>query len=211
MLLLIMAKRESPNQIPKKFRKLDKPFLKTLEEGNSNIFRSFPRGVTFHGREKDEDIVLVVRSHWIKFVPFLIVAFVVIILPLFFEMFLPTFTDNIVLSLALFLSCLTISLTVGVYAFVRWFYGVNIVTDKRIIDLDFTSVVSHSLAEARLRKIEDVTHKQTGVVGSIFDVGTVYFQTAGATPEIEFDNIPRPRDVQKIVYQLLESKKKGEI
>jgi hypothetical protein len=206
-----MAKREKPNKIPKKFRKLDKPFLQTLEKGNSNVFRSFPKGITFHGREKDEDIVLIVRSHWIMYFPFLLVALVVISLPLIFQMMSSTFTDSIVLFLALFFSCLTISLTIAIYAFVRWFYGVNIVTDKRILDLDFTSVVSHSLAEARLRKIEDITHKQNGVLGSIFDIGTVYFQTAGATPEIEFDNIPRPRDVQKIVYQLLESKKKGEI
>jgi membrane protein YdbS with pleckstrin-like domain len=206
-----MAKREKPNQIPKKFRKLDKPFLKTLEKGNSNTFQAFPKGVTFHGREKDEDIVLVVRSHWIIYAPFLLAALVVMSLPLVFEMMLSTFTESTVLFLALFFSCLTISLTIGIYAFVRWFYNVNIITDKRIIDLDFTSIVSHSLAEARISKIEDVTHKQTGVVGSVFDIGTVYFQTAGATPEIEFDNIPRPRDVQKIVYQLLESKRKGEI
>jgi hypothetical protein len=211
MLLLIMAKREKPNLIPKKFRKLDKPFLKTLKKGNSNTFQAFPKGATFHGREKDEDIVLIVRSHWVMYVPFLLVALVVMSLPLLFEIILSTFTENVILFLALFFSCLTISLTIGIYAFVKWFYGVNIITDKRIIDLDFTSVVSHSLSEARIRKIEDVTHKQTGVVGSVFDIGTVYFQTAGATPEIEFDNIPRPRDIQEIVYKLLESKKGGEL
>ena len=51
----------------------------------------------------------------------------------------------------------------------------------------------------------------TGLVGSLFDVGTVYFQTAGATAEIEFDSIREPRIIQDILYDLLDSKKKGDI
>ena len=88
---------------------------------------------------------------------------------------------------------------------------VNIITDKRVIDLDFTSLLSHTSSEARLDKIEDVTHKQIGLISSIFDIGTLYIQTAGAKAEIEFDYIPRPRDVQDILYDLLDSKHEGKI
>jgi membrane protein YdbS with pleckstrin-like domain len=211
MLLLNMAKREKPNQIPKKFRKLRKSFLDPLQKRNNSFFNSFPRDLTFQGKEKDENVVLVVRSHWIVYLPFLFVAIVILLLPLVFEIVLSSFSENMVLFLALFVSCLTVSLTIIMYSFVRWFYDVNIITDRRVIDLDFTSVVSHSFSEARLTRIEDVTHKQKGIIGSIFDIGTVYFQTAGATARIEFDSIPRPRDVQNIMYNLLESKKRGEI
>lgn len=206
-----MAKREKPNPIPKRFRKFEKAFLDHIQRGNNKSFKSFPQGLTFHGREKEEDIVLVVRSHPVVYTPYFLVAVVVSFLPLIFQLILSTFTENVVVFFALFLSCLTISLSIGIYAFVKWYYDVNIITNKRILDLDFTSVASHKLSEARLGRIEDVTHKQKGLVGSIFDVGTVYFQTAGATARIEFDDIPRPRDVQKIMYRLLESKKKGEI
>jgi membrane protein YdbS with pleckstrin-like domain len=211
MLLLNMAKREKPNQIPKKFRKFRKSFLDPLQKRNNSFFNSFPRDLTFQGKEKDENVVLVVRSHWIVYLPFLFVAIVILLLPLVFEIVLSSFSENMVLFLALFVSCLTVSLTIIMYSFVRWFYDVNIITDRRVIDLDFTSVVSHSFSEARLTRIEDVTHKQKGIIGSIFDIGTVYFQTAGATARIEFDSIPRPRDVQNIMYNLLESKKRGEI
>ena len=60
-------------------------------------------------------------------------------------------------------------------------------------------------------RIEDVSHTTIGIIGSIFDIGTVYIQTAGAKAEIEFQNIPRPRDVQDILYDLLELKQEGEI
>ena len=206
-----MAKRENPNLIPKKFRNLGKTFTENLTNKENPYFLPFPKDLSFYGKEKDEEIILVVRSHWIKYLPFVAVSFIILFFPFLFALLDTTFSENMVLFLAFFIPCLTLSLSVIVYAFIRWFYNVNIITDKRIIDLDFTSVVSHSLSEARLEKIEDITHKQLGLVGSLFDVGTVYFQTAGATPEIEFNSIGRPRVIQDILYDLLDSKKKGEI
>ena len=206
-----MAKRENPNLVPKKFRKLKQTFLNNLQENNSSFFKSFPNEVTFHGKEKDENVILIVRSHWIVYLPYAAIAFAILLIPVFLQVILSDLSSSGSFFLGIFLSCLTVSLTVVMYAFVRWFYNVNIITDERVIDIDFSSVVSHSVSEARLERIEDVTHKQFGVLGSIFDIGTVYIQTAGATAEIEFDNIPRPREVQDILYDLLESKEKGDI
>lgn len=203
-----MAKRENPNDVPKKFRKLKRTFLEHLQENNNGFFQSFPKGLSFYGKEKAENVVLVVRSHWVIYFPYIFSALVILLLPFIIH----SITDkNTLFLIAMLIASVTVSLTIFIYIFVRWFYNVNIITDRRVIDLDFHSVVSHSLAEARLDKIEDVTHKQDGVIGSIFDMGTVYIQTAGATAEIEFDHIPRPRDVQDILYDLLESKQKGEI
>lgn len=206
-----MAKRENPNLIPKKFRNLGKTFTENLTNKQNSYFIPFPKDLSFYGKEKDEEVILVVRSHWIKYLPFVVASFLILFIPFIFALLDTTFSENILLFLAFFIPCLTLSLSVIVYAFVRWFYNVNIITDKRIIDLDFTSVASHSLSEARLERIEDITHKQLGLVGSLFDVGTVYFQTAGATPEIEFDTIGSPRVIQDILYDLLDSKKKGDI
>ena len=206
-----MAKRENRNLVPKKFRKLRKSFLDNLQQDNNDSFMSFPKNLTFYGKEKDENVVLIVRSHWIIYVPCIGIALSILLIPILIQIVISGLAQSTPFFLALFLSCLTISFSIIVYAYVRWFYNVNIITDRRVIDLDFTTVVSHSLAEARLEKIEDVSHKQLGALGSIFDVGTVYVQTAGATAEIEFDNIPRPREVQDILYDLLESRQKGEI
>jgi hypothetical protein len=206
-----MAKRENPNLIPKKFRNLGKTFTENLTNEKNPYFLPFPKGVSFYGKEKDEEIILVVRSHWIKYLPFVAVSLIILFSPFLFSLLDTAFSENTVLFLAFFIPCLTFSLSVIVYAFIKWFYNVNIITDKRIIDLDFTSVASHSFSEARLEKIEDITHKQLGLVGSLFDVGTVYFQTAGATAEIEFNTITKPRIIQDILYDLLDSKKKRKI
>lgn len=206
-----MAKKEEANLVPKKFRKLNKSFLEHLQDSNSDFFMAFPKGLTFHGKEKNENVVLIVRTHWIVYLPYVAIALLLLSFPFLLKLVIFELETNATVMVALFFSCLSLSMSVLVYAFVKWFYNVNIITDQRVIDLDFTTLVSHTMSEARLEKIEDVTHKQLGVLGSLFDIGTVYVQTAGSTAEIEFDNIPRPRDVQDILYDLLESKEKGEI
>ncbi len=206
-----MAKKENPNQIPKKFRKLNKSFLDHIQMGNNSSFMSFPRGLTFLGKEKEENVILIVRSHWIMYVPHLFLALLSLTLPFLFRLVIPELTENLSLFIVFFIFSGLLFLTVLVFAIVKWYFNVNIITDQRVIDLDFTSVLSHTSSEARLERIEDVTHKQIGLIGSVFDVGTVYIQTAGAKSEIEFNNIPRPREVQDILYDLLESKQKGEI
>lgn len=206
-----MAKKENPNQIPKKFRKLNKSFLDHIQMGNNSSFMSFPRGLTFLGKEKEENVILIVRSHWIMYVPHLFLALLSLTLPFLFRLVIPELTENLSLFIVFFIFSGLLFLTVLIFAIVKWYFNVNIITDQRVIDLDFTSVLSHTSSEARLERIEDVTHKQIGLIGSIFDVGTVYIQTAGAKSEIEFNYIPRPREVQDILYDLLESKQKGEI
>lgn len=206
-----MAKKENPNQIPKKFRKLKKSFLDNIQNHNNSFFMSFPKNLSFLGKEKEESVVLIVRTHWIFYIPHVLLGFLAFLLPFLFKLVVPDLQNNGALFLVFFVMSLMIFLSVVVFALIKWYFNVNIITDQRVVDLDFTSVMSHTSSEARLERIEDVTHKQIGLIGSVFDVGTVYIQTAGTKAEIEFDNIPRPREVQDILYDLLEAKQKGEI
>jgi len=206
-----MAMKEDKNKIPVKFRKIKKSFMETISLNNDHSFMSFPKELNFHGKEKGEQVVLIVRSHWIVTVPYFFLAVLVFILPFVLASLMPTFFSSIALLISLVITSVLVSLGITVSTFVKWFYTVHIITDQRVVDLDFTSIMNHSMAEAQLEKIEDVTHKQLGVIGSIFDVGSVYIQTAGAQNEIEFSNVPRPREIHDILFDLLELKQKGEI
>lgn len=206
-----MAMKEDKNKIPVKFRNVKKSFMDTISLNNDHSFMSFPKELNFHGKEKGEQVVLIIRSHWIVTVPYIFLAILVFVLPFVLASLMPTFFSSIALLISLIITSLLVSLGIMVSTFVKWFYTVHIITDQRVVDLDFTSIMSHSMAEAQLEKIEDVTHKQLGVVGSIFDVGSVYIQTAGAQNEIEFSNVPRPREIHDILFDLLELKQKGEI
>lgn len=206
-----MAIKEAPNSVPKKFRSLNKSFIDSLLHDNNSFFMSFPANLSFIGKEKNENVILIVRSHWIIYFPYIFIGIIIFILTAVITSLTQQISQNVTLLVSTWIMSILTSLSIFVYAYIRWFYNVNIITDKRVIDLDFTSLLSHTSSEARLDKIEDVTHKQIGLISSIFDIGTLYIQTAGAKAEIEFDYIPRPRDVQDILYDLLDSKHEGKI
>lgn len=199
------------NNIPKKFKNLKRSFVENIAINNDHSFKSFPKGLKFHGKEKGEEIVLVIRSHWIVYLPQALITLLVLALPWVLAALADGVFKNFPIFMSLLVSSFLIALSIVVASLVRWYYNVSIITDQRVIDLDFPNIMSHSMSEAQLEKIEDVTHKQIGIIGSFFDVGSVYIQTAGTAQNIEFTNIPRPRDVQDILIDMLESKQKGEI
>lgn len=199
------------NNIPKKFRNLKRSFVENIALHNDHSFNSFPKGLKFHGKEQGEQVVLVIRSHWIIYLPQILATLLVLALPWIIVAVSGAILENITVFVALLLTSLLTSASIVVSSILKWYYNVSIITDQRVIDLDFPNIMAHSMSEAQLEKIEDVTHKQLGILGSFFDVGSVYIQTAGTAQNIEFTNVPRPRDIQDILIDMLESKQKGEI
>lgn len=206
-----MTTTQESNNIPKKFRNLKKSFLESIILRNDHSFKSFPKGMSFHGKERDEAVILVIRSHWIVYVPQILIALLVLVLPWVLGAIFSDIFKSTIIFLALLITSLLIGGSILVSTLLKWYYNVDMITDQRVVDLDFPNIMAHTMSEARLENIEDITQKQLGLLGSVFDVGTVYVQTAGTSQNIEFQNIPRPRDVQEILVDLLESKEKGEI
>lgn len=199
------------SNIPKRFRNLKRSFVENIALHNDHSFRSFPKGLKFHGKEQEEEVVLVIRSHWIIYLPQILLILLVLALPWIAVGISSTILHNVPIFLSLLMTAFLVALSIAVSSILKWYYNVSIITDQRVIDLDFPNIMAYSMSEAQLEKIEDVTHKQLGILGSFFDVGSVYIQTAGTAQNIEFTNIPRPRDVQDILIDMLESKQKGEI
>ena len=52
-----------------------------------------------------------------------------------------------------------ISMAYTLESFLTWFFNVYIVTDERIIDIDFYNLTYKEVSDANLDKIEDVTYK----------------------------------------------------
>jgi len=206
-----MTTKQESNKIPKKFRNLKRSFMENITLKNDHSFKSFPKGLKFHGQEQEEQVILIIRSHWIVYVPQILLAILVLVLPWVLGAIAPAIFKSVVIFLSLLITSLLTGGSILVSAIVKWYYNVDMITDQRVVDLDFPNIMAHTMSETQLEHIEDVTQKQLGLLGSIFDVGTVYIQTAGSNQNIEFTNIPRPRDVQEILSDLLESKDKGEI
>ena len=203
--------------VQKKFSKLKKTFVERISKDSNNStfssFCAFPPEVSFNGQDESENIILMVRKHPITFLPQILLSLVLLFSPFFLLSIFKNVLDNGSFSLWLGSSILffLIAITIAVDSFFKWYYTVNIITDEKIIDVNFDNILFHSFAEAQLERIEDVSHKPIGIFSSIFDYGNVYIQTAGTKPEFVFDSVPRPRDVQDTLFDLIELKQEGKI
>ena len=83
-----------------------------------------------------------------------------------------------------------------------WFFNVNIITDERVVDIDFHNILYKDLSETKIDQVQDISIKVGGFTRSLFNYGDVYIQTAGAEPEICFEAVPNPEQVSKILNHL---------
>ena len=87
--------------------------------------------------------------------------------------------------------------------FLTWFYNVFIVTSERIIEINYSDVVVHNMAETKLSHIEDVRYAQSGFIPSFLDSGNIYIQTAGTEENFEVRGVPKPREITNIIEDLI--------
>ncbi len=174
-------------------------------------FAAFPSATTFQGQDTDEHIVLLLRQHPAVFIPRGIILLFMVILPFVLLPLLGTINFELgagdtVFAIGVVILWLMICISYVFITFFMWFFNVNIVTNQRIIDVDFHQLFDHRVSECQLEKIQDVTHSSVGMWAVVFDFGTVYIQTAAEQREFDFLNVPRPRDVQDTINDLIELK-----
>lgn len=174
-----------------------------------------PRGVYFDGQDDKEEILLFMRQHivvnlkWILITALLFFAIPVLDFLLGFgatslsALLPPSF--NFILRFVLGL------LTFGYFFenFLNWYFNSYIITNKRVVDIDFYGITHRRFSEAPLRNIEDVTNNISGFAQIVFHFGDVSIQTAAEAKEITFENVPNPDRVQDMVSDLI-SAIKGE-
>lgn len=150
----------------------------------------------------NEHILLVLRAHPITQLPWIFNVIILTILLTVLNLLLFSF---LTFRQALFANIFGIIViaTYAWYNFLSWFFNAGVVTNQRIIDIDFTSVLYKEVSEALLAKIEDITSKSGGYFESFFDYGDVFVQTAGTAENIEFLNVPHPSEVVRIIDELI--------
>jgi hypothetical protein len=192
-----------------KNKELDKTIAKSsvlqkAKHTKNSAFRLLPVGFQFDVQHSEEKILLLMRQHFITNTGWIVMCVFLALLPTVLPIF--PFFSFLPLSFRLIIQITWYFLVAG-YAlerFIIWYYNVYIITNERIVDVDFYSLLFKRVSEAKLDRIEDITSASGGVVQSFFDYGTVMVQTAGEVPEIEFENVPHPDLVSKLVSELTE-------
>lgn len=183
-----------------------------LPTNNHNILATMvatPRGVHFESQRDGETVLLVLRAHLITQVSWISIVVICAILPVFIMPFIGMLIEDwFNLSNAFFILLVTIFwyLILFYYAFEKfllWFYGVYIITSQRLIDIDFVNFFQKDYTEASLARVQDVSSKMIGSLQVMFNYGVVKVQTAGENPNIEFEDVPQPDLIGKIIGELV--------
>jgi hypothetical protein len=164
----------------------------------------------FPSQHEDEKIFIVVREHWVRFFFRLAIWLMFAAALLVFNRYAPDFLPGLFEDLAGDVTSLlrqVYTLFLAASLFLLWvFYYLNmqIVTDRRVVDVDQVGLFSHVVSELHIENIEDVTSETNGILGNIFNYGMVYIQTAGSKERFEFNNVPNPSAINKLVLDLYE-------
>lgn len=165
-------------------------------------FNYYPNKVRFANKDPEEEIILLLRKHPFTNIKWIFIAFLMILAPAFLSVM--PFFEKIPLSYQIVTMIIWYMITTAFIfeEFLSWFFNVNIVTDERIVEVDFHNLIYRELTDANIDKIEDVTVKIGGALRTYFNFGDIEIQTASEVPHIHFESIPNPDIVAKILRDL---------
>jgi hypothetical protein len=80
-----------------------------------------------------------------------------------------------------------------------------IITNRRLIFIDWKYLTVKSEYETELKDVQDITSIERGVFSAIpiFDYGTIEIKTSSNQTTIIFEEAPNPNGIKKLIQQLL--------
>ncbi|MBI2430759.1 MAG: hypothetical protein HYV39_01950 [Candidatus Levybacteria bacterium] len=198
-----------PDIFTEKTETITPPISKPTHTHHLASFCDHPEGITFENQEPDEEILLFLRRHFITNIPWIFLALILALLPPLLSLIAPTIPTFLFTSLpTTFLHIFLIFYYLVIFTFVlvefiTWYFNISIITQKRIIDIDFSDLIYHDVAVTKLNLVEDTNYTQTGFIRSLFNYGDVFVQTAGEKLHFDFLAVPRPTTVVNIIQNLI--------
>ncbi len=170
----------------------------------------FQRTMTFPGQQQDEEILMIVREHWLVFLTKLLAWAMFAAFLMLGDWAISAYTpvlatspyiEYVNLIKSIYLMFLMLGLLI---VWVMYYLNIQIITNQRIVDITQHSLINHTISELHLSRIEDVTAEVKGIFGTLLDYGCVYIQTAGETERFTFHLVPNPQKIEKMILDLYE-------
>lgn len=187
----------------------DQEIMQASKSSFMSAFFAFPQDAHFAGEQNDEEIILLMRAHIITTVPWIVGSILLLVLPV---ILLPLLGGlgvlgnvGVGMTFSLLIFWYLGTFTFAFLNFLYWYFNVYIVTNQRIVDVDWYSLVHREVNVSQISKIQDITANQIGVLSGLFDFGHVLIQTAGTEPNFEYSNVPHPQLVARKLQELLEA------
>lgn len=209
------------NEEPVKIEKTEEKANDILEELRNKIYEITghtkhplssllinPHVFDFEERDEEEKIILVARPHWFTNVSWILMTILLVIAPSLLK-FVPLINSipEKYLSIGMLMWYL-VTFAFAFEKFLSWYFDVFIITDERVIDIDFNNLLNKKFSEAKISMIQDTTSEVKGVSQTLFNYGTVFVQTAAEIPEITLETVPNPEKIIKVLQVLRQEEEK---
>lgn len=191
--------------------KLRKMIGKVGQETLFTPFSSFPVKIKFQTQDDDEQVVLFMRQHPIVNLPWVIGAIVLFTLPSVFSFFPPYAMLPTSYQFVVTLGWYTFAFGYTLAKLMGWFFNIYIVTDERVVDVDFKNIFFRKISTAKIDEIQDINVQSSGAFETFFGYGSVFIQTAAEVPQFEFVAVPYPDKVGKILNQMIDQEEQEKI
>ncbi len=186
----------------------------TQKPPHNHPFASYcdhPSSIWFDTQEPDEIILLLLRKHIVTNIPWILSAVALLLIPplLFWFATAQSFSleffallpSQYITIIVLFYYLIMIGFIL--VCFITWYYTVCLVTQKKVVDIDYSDVIYHNVAATKMNLVQDVDYTQSGAIRSMFNYGDVFIQTASKSPNFDFLAVPNPTRVAQIIEGLI--------
>jgi hypothetical protein len=166
------------------------------------------RNYEFKDKKRDEDIIIVLRRHWLTFIFQFMPIIVGVVLLVAGHFLIVEFMPEILAGGGeeiLFFAESLVMMILWLVAFIFWidyYFDVWIITDRRIVDIEQLGLFRRNVSELEHSKVQDVTTEIHGILPTLLKYGFVYVQTAGKKTRFIFKQVPRPMMVRKMILNL---------
>ncbi len=152
----------------------------------------------------DERIVLIVYHHYMPFV-FQVMQLFFIATPFYFFIYFLSPALTLKATLLSYLVLSVILLFIITYLGLIYWLDKLIITNKRVIFIDWKYLTVKIESEANLDDIQDVVSIEKGILSflPIFQYGTLIVKTASHKANVEFPQAPKPSILQKFITRII--------
>lgn len=167
-----------------------------------------PTKIKFSQQDPDEHIELLLRQHWVTNISWVALTLIGLVAPIIIagvgNFILQTLTlsisTNMIIALLILWYLLIVVFATENYLF--WYFNIYVITNERLIDVTFSSLLSRQTTEVRLHDVQSARSTLKGILGSLFNFGDVSVETAAERLNIAFLSVPRPDFVSERINTL---------
>lgn len=182
--------------------------------GSDNLltsFASFPNKLSFETQDEEEEVILFLRQHPIVNIKWVVVAILMLTLPSIFSFFPPYTTLPANFQFVVTMGWYMFVFGYTLAKFMGWFFNIYILTDERVVDIDFQNIFFRKISTAKIEEIQDVNIQSSGSFETFFGYGSVFIQTAAEVSQFEFMYVPNPDRVGKIINQMIDQEEQEKL